>query len=188
MRSYSKLLNYINFESSPCFQQIGRCAITWRRSDPLPILINRRVLTLGVKMPPWLTKTLIVVHLNPEMPLNMARDFVAKLHHHAPLYNERAQGYTSVWQGLVCVYRQCRFVNKSSKCSVYFFKDLRSFRFLRWIIFIMHARIQFFFLGRGVRVIFEFARGIQGIFSEILLFEFKKIKFSSGRGALDPRM
>lgn len=78
-----------------CFG-IGRCAITWRRSDPLPILINRRVLTLGVKMPPWLTKTLIVVHLNPEMPLNMARDFVAKLHHHAPLYNERAQGYTSV--------------------------------------------------------------------------------------------
>lgn len=47
-----------------------------------------------------------------------------------------------------------------------------------------------FFLGRGVRVIFEFARGIQGIFSEILLFEFKKIKFSSGGGggALDPRM
>lgn len=39
-----------------------------------------------------------------------------------------------------------------------------------------------FFLGRGVRVIFEFARGIQGIFSEILLFEFKKIKFSSGGG------
>lgn len=41
-----------------------------------------------------------------------------------------------------------------------------------------------FFLGTGVRVIFEFARGIQGIFSEILLlvFEFKKIKFSSGGG------
>ena len=79
------------------FFQIGRCSTTWRKSDPLPVLINRRVLTLGVKMPPWLTKTMIVIHLNPEMPLNMARDFVAKLHHHAPLYNERSQGYTSVW-------------------------------------------------------------------------------------------
>ncbi|XP_062604294.1 uncharacterized protein LOC134266072 [Saccostrea cucullata] len=78
-----------------CFG-IGRCATTWRTSDPLPVLINKRVLTLGVKMPPWLTKTLVVIHLNQDMPLNMARDFVAKLHHHAPLYNERAQGYTSV--------------------------------------------------------------------------------------------
>lgn len=120
-------------------------------------------------MPPWLTKTLIVVHLNPEMPLNMARDFVAKLHHHAPLYNERAQGYTSVWRSPVCVYRQSRFVNKLSKCSFYFlFSGFREFRIFETHYF-YNTRLDpdFFF-------IWVCREGVQGVFSEILLCKFKK--------------
>lgn len=71
----------------------------------------------------------------------------------------------------MCVYRQCRFVNKLSKCSVYFFfLGFREFRIFETHYFYNTCLDPDFFLfgfaGRG--------GDVQGKFSEILLCKFKK--------------
>ncbi|OWF37089.1 uncharacterized protein LOC110440591 isoform X2 [Mizuhopecten yessoensis] len=64
---------------------IARCSTTWRSSRPMPVPVNTRTIRMGISMPPWHTETNVVVYIHPEMPLTAARDFVAQIHHHAPL-------------------------------------------------------------------------------------------------------
>lgn len=64
---------------------IDRCSTTWRSSRPMPVPVNTRTIRMGISMPPWHTETNVVVYIHPEMPLTAARDFVAQIHHHAPL-------------------------------------------------------------------------------------------------------
>ncbi|XP_060071954.1 uncharacterized protein LOC132551824 isoform X1 [Ylistrum balloti] len=65
--------------------QIDRCSTTWRSSRPMPVPVNIRTIRMGISMPPWHTETNVIVYIHPEMPLTAARDFVAQIHHHAPL-------------------------------------------------------------------------------------------------------
>lgn len=60
------------------------CMTTWKGDIPVYKTINNRTIKIGVVMPPWLTQTLIVVHLHPDIPLTTGRDFVSLLHNHAP--------------------------------------------------------------------------------------------------------
>ncbi|CAG2240840.1 unnamed protein product [Mytilus edulis] len=60
------------------------CMTTWKADVPVYKTINNRTIKIGVVMPPWLTQTLIVVHLHPDIPLTTGRDFVSLLHNHAP--------------------------------------------------------------------------------------------------------
>ncbi|XP_041352832.1 uncharacterized protein LOC121371191 [Gigantopelta aegis] len=63
---------------------VGRCSRTWGATPPRMTTFNRRTIRLGVSMPPWATKTIMVVHLDPEMSLTTARDLVSQLQYHAP--------------------------------------------------------------------------------------------------------
>ncbi|XP_045165097.2 uncharacterized protein LOC123529005 [Mercenaria mercenaria] len=63
---------------------VGRCGNTWDASPPLPINVVKRVIRLGVYLPPWRTPAIMLVHLHPKMSLTSARDFVTKLQNHVP--------------------------------------------------------------------------------------------------------
>ncbi|WAR19982.1 hypothetical protein MAR_001820, partial [Mya arenaria] len=70
---------------------VGRCGFTWDATPPLPINIVKRVIRLGVYLPPWRTPAIMIVHLHPKMSLTSARDFVTQLQNHVPQmqYNVR---------------------------------------------------------------------------------------------------
>ncbi|XP_064630090.1 uncharacterized protein LOC135488981 [Lineus longissimus] len=55
------------------------CPKQWISENPNSSNDNRRVLTLGATLPPWGTRSFIRIHLNPSMPLVVARDFVSCL-------------------------------------------------------------------------------------------------------------
>lgn len=63
---------------------VGRCGNTWNASPPLPVNIVKRVIRLGVYLPPWRTPAILLVHLHPKMSLSSARDFVTKLQNNVP--------------------------------------------------------------------------------------------------------
>ncbi|KAL4239093.1 hypothetical protein ACF0H5_003796 [Mactra antiquata] len=63
---------------------IGRCGYTWNATPPLPMNIVKRVIRLGVYLPPWRTPAILLVHLHPKMSLTGARDFVVQLQNHVP--------------------------------------------------------------------------------------------------------
>lgn len=62
----------------------GRCGNTWYATPPLPVNVVKRVIRLGVYLPPWRTPAIILVHLHPKMSLTVARDFVSNLQNHVP--------------------------------------------------------------------------------------------------------
>lgn len=64
--------------------QVGRCGNTWEASPPLPMNVVKRVVRLGVYLPPWRTPAIMLVHLHQKMSLTAARDFVTKLQNHVP--------------------------------------------------------------------------------------------------------
>ncbi|KAK3580383.1 hypothetical protein CHS0354_001501 [Potamilus streckersoni] len=62
----------------------GKCGHTWKATTAMPVVVNRRMIRLGVYLPPWRTPTIMIVHLHPSLALTTARDFVAQLQNHVP--------------------------------------------------------------------------------------------------------
>lgn len=63
---------------------IGCCGYTWDATPPFPINVVKRVIRLGVYLPPWRTPAIMLVHLHPKMSLTSARDFVTHMQNHVP--------------------------------------------------------------------------------------------------------
>ncbi|XP_046567372.1 uncharacterized protein LOC124275758 [Haliotis rubra] len=82
-QSKISILNPICWGACSCFG-VGRCSRSWKTTPPMTKTFNRRVVKMGVAMPPWGTKMFVNVYLDPEMSLTTARDFVAQLQYHAP--------------------------------------------------------------------------------------------------------
>ena len=73
----------LNFVFTHVFQ-VGRCGYTWDATPALPMNIAKRVIRLGVYMPPWRTPSIMLVNLHPKMSLTGARDFINQLQNHVP--------------------------------------------------------------------------------------------------------
>ena len=66
------------------FFQVGRCGDTWEATPPFPVNTSKRIVRLGIYMPPWRTPTVMIINLHPKMSLTSARDFVTQLQLHVP--------------------------------------------------------------------------------------------------------
>jgi len=67
--------------------------------------VVKRVIRLGVYLPPWRTPAIMVVHLHPKMSLTSARDFVVQLQNHVPqMQYHMKHGSTVLWS-LLYIYR-----------------------------------------------------------------------------------
>ncbi|XP_050404920.1 uncharacterized protein LOC126820830 [Patella vulgata] len=67
-----------------CFG-VAPCITSWKSTPPMTTVFNKRIIRIGVSMPPWATRMIVLVHLDPEMSLTIARDFISQLQYHAPL-------------------------------------------------------------------------------------------------------
>lgn len=66
-----------------CFA-CGCCGASWHSTPPMTRSFNERVVRMGVALPPWGTRAILVLHLDPGQSLTTARDFIAQLHQHSP--------------------------------------------------------------------------------------------------------
>ncbi|XP_064623507.1 uncharacterized protein LOC135485432 isoform X2 [Lineus longissimus] len=76
----------VNIHAKPpwCCGLFGRCCTgnwtkQWSSDTVISSAYNQREITLGVTLPPWGMRAFIRIHLNPNMPLAVARDFVSCL-------------------------------------------------------------------------------------------------------------
>lgn len=87
----NRTLNPFNHSIKPfsfcLFFQIGRCGRTWKSSPPMTVSIHKKTIRLGIRLPPWQTPCIVVIHLHPELALTTARDFISQLQSHAPHMN-----------------------------------------------------------------------------------------------------
>ncbi|ESO90169.1 hypothetical protein LOTGIDRAFT_233962 [Lottia gigantea] len=67
-----------------CFG-VAPCVTSWQSTPPMTTAFNKRIIRVGVSMPPWATRMTLLFHLDPEMSLTVARDFISQLQYHAPL-------------------------------------------------------------------------------------------------------
>lgn len=66
-----------------CFG-IACCSRSWHSEPPMTRSFNERIVRMGVALPPWERRSILVLHLDPGQSLTMARDFVVQLHQHSP--------------------------------------------------------------------------------------------------------
>ncbi|XP_074650521.1 uncharacterized protein LOC141905532 [Tubulanus polymorphus] len=64
-----------------CFGLTGmaRCTKTWHPDMPLVNSYNERIIFLGTTLPPWGTRSMIKIHIHPNVSLTLAKDFVSAL-------------------------------------------------------------------------------------------------------------
>jgi len=77
-----------------CFGWCGLCAFfccpnskllkQWRAQPTIHSQVQEMTVTIGVLMPPWERKMFASIHIDPNVPLNVTRDFVALLQKNSP--------------------------------------------------------------------------------------------------------
>ncbi|KAL8565190.1 hypothetical protein ACOMHN_003977 [Nucella lapillus] len=66
-----------------CFG-IACCSRRWHSEPPMTRSFNERIVRMGVALPPWGQRSILVLHIDPGQSLTMARDFVVQLHQNSP--------------------------------------------------------------------------------------------------------
>ena len=89
-RSLSRQRFLLPFLVQVCYED-DMCSKLWYVRDHMNIGSSERMLSLGAVLPPWGNRSLLEVHLRPDVSLPLMKAFVVQLQSHSPGLRSVAQ-------------------------------------------------------------------------------------------------